>query len=558
MVLSLPADAWRSIAWNLSAPDVLAFLSVHRQINKCLGQSPSFWCRLLLRDCENDEEERNGSFDDARIEYMVKAYKNHILSCKWHPVSTEPRLGISAREGHLACVLHGLDNEKRICLNGGFADDRRVYIINVPSKQKQATTNDTAWTYDRINPQNGTSFVYGASFTELPPVSEEDDVHVGRAIQFGGFRSGGYSDETNEVWLLNIKDELQRGGESQITASWEMVPTNNPEFAVPRAYHTATLLGDRYLVVIGGMMWRQSILSEAILDTHTWTWLDQQISTHGDKKPSGRHGHSVVLDSKRNRLVIFGGGSGTDILLSGQDNKEVWELKMNGEWKTTLRFPWAWSIIHDNRNDNELGQEDNDDEAMSTTEQLSPAESLCLGRCHHGLKVSPDTALLFFGSGRPSTNHVIGYSLQTDRFLRPKISGKLPKPRFSGVAVFLETEGYIFTHGGYVSQEGDCTCEMNILDLAPFLNRNFEGLPPDSNRQSFREITNEEANQGGQNFLRALTLGIADINDVNELLALYGRIRIGNNEMIIAQEIFEGTDEADSDNDSDFQDYEVG
>jgi hypothetical protein len=27
--------------------------------------------------------------------------------------------------------------------------------------------------------------------------------------------------------------------------------------------------------------------------------------------PSGRHGHSIVLDSKRNRLVLFGGGNGT-------------------------------------------------------------------------------------------------------------------------------------------------------------------------------------------------------------------------------------------------------
>ena len=52
---------------------------------------------------------------------------------------------------------------------------------------------------------------------------------------------------------------------------------------------------------------------------------------------SGRHGHSVILDGNRNRLLLFGGGSGTDLLRSGRDNSEVWELRMNEDWESVLK-----------------------------------------------------------------------------------------------------------------------------------------------------------------------------------------------------------------------------
>ena len=107
------------------------------------------------------------------------------------------------------------------------------------------------------------------------------------------------------------------------------------------------------------------------------------------------------------------------------------------------------------------------------------AETLCLGRCHHGIRVSPDTVVLLFGSGRPSTNHVIAYNLSTDTFLRPNINGYLPKPRLSGVAVFLDAEGYIFTHGGYTTDGRRAIDDCSILDLAPFLNRELGGMPLD-------------------------------------------------------------------------------
>ena len=121
-----------------------------------------------------------------------------------------------------------------------------------------------------------------------------------RAIRFGGFRAGGYSNETSQVSMLTVKQEgkpirrrqerRQRqpkdsdGDDSDIDdcddatwewqwewsweASWSDVATTgmapddddddddedsfNRDF-LSRAYHTSTLLLDRYLVVIGGM-----------------------------------------------------------------------------------------------------------------------------------------------------------------------------------------------------------------------------------------------------------------------------------------------------------------
>jgi hypothetical protein len=300
-----------------------------------------------------------------------------------------------------------------------------------------------------------------------------------------------------------------------------------------------------------------SIGSEYILDTHTWEWIDCiSCST----PPSGRHGHSVILDDKHNRLLLFGGGSGSDLLRSGVDNSEVWELRMGeiGNWRTNLKdsLPWTWNKLHDDCNNmNNVGSSnggggggggDNDeseDESTATTtsnsnnhnNKLSPAETLCLGRCHNCTKISRDTVLLLFGSGRPSTNGMIAYDLTTDTFFRQKqheqdqqqcnnttaaafaaaiprrlagigdnagvsVQGILPKPRFTGIAAFLEEDGYIITHGGYCSQDHDTIGTMDILDLAPSSRCNkFDGLAIDDQRVSYGEVTNVQAQQSRRN-----------------------------------------------------------
>jgi hypothetical protein len=228
----------------------------------------------------------------------------------------------------------------------------------------------------------------------------------------------------------------------------------------------------------------------------------------------------VILDHRRHRLVLFGGGSGSDLLRSGIDNSEVWELDMgNGLWKTDLvqSLPWTWRKIHDDvvvssqlgvsnhySDSGRCGGGGNDPLDANVTgrlayssknhrQQLSRAEALSLGRCHNAIHVAPDTVLFVFGAGRPSTNGVLGYNLATDSFVRPRVQGPLPRPRHSGVAVFLPDEGYLLVHGGYTMQLGSSVEDMCLLDLAPSLRRNFSQWPVDTEQESFAATTNEDA-----------------------------------------------------------------
>jgi len=485
-MLELPEDVWRNIALHLSAPEILNFLSLHRRIHKSFAQSDAFWKLVLERDSETEVDDSEKNLKQA---FLCKAYTTHLPSVQWHALRRSP---ITAREGHLACVF-GAGSSRKICVSGGFTDDSTIYVLNAPRKQP--------WTWSRIVPTGPNTFVYGATLTPL-------DEH--RAIRFGGFQSGGYSGETNHVSILTMKEGEDGKPPS---AEWQVKLTQNSQLAAARAYHSATLVGGRYLVVMGGMMWRESIIREAILDTHTWTWLEQNITSQvDDSKPSGRHGHSVVMDPRRNRLMLFGGGSGTDLLRSGKDNSEVWELSMGDNWETGFEasLPWTWKQIHydltdlDQTEDSDSDHVEDGEAAPSNQEsrpspQISPAESLNLGRCHSGIRVSFDTVLFTFGSGRPSTNGILGYDLRTDSFLHPKIQGPLPRPRFTGISVFLEADGYLFVHGGYSSQGGDAVGDMSVLDLAPALERTFDKLPTETNARSYGQVRDDEAVQGREN-----------------------------------------------------------
>jgi hypothetical protein len=243
-------------------------------------------------------------------------------------------------------------------------------------------------------------------------------------------------------------------------------------------------------------------MNVAILDTETWTWVNKPIFSmidlyddDGDTEgvavpsevPSGRHGHSIVLDEKRNRLVMFGGGSGTNLLQSGKDNSEVWEIKMRDGWRTNLidSLPWKWNKIHNGENTDDTPEKN----------RLSPAEALCLGRGHSSCKISPHKVLLLFGSGRPSTNGLIAFDLRTNTFHRPAVTGIIPQPRFTGVAAFLD-EGYVLTHGGCCSQELEAIDHMDVLDLCPALRKGgFNKLQADTGRRSWPPITDVQAEE---------------------------------------------------------------
>ena len=154
---------------------------------------------------------------------------------------------------------------------------------------------------------------------------------------------------------------------------------------------------------------------------------------------------------------------------------------------------WEWSKLHGGISLRKVdGEEVQSDDVAHPANRLSAIESLCLGRCHNCCLIAPDTVLLMFGAARAhpnatntagktagrlrNTNGVLGYNLRTDTYFRPRVSGPLPLPRFSGIASFLDTEGYIFVQGGFNSSTSCAVQDITVLDVAPYLNRDFVSL----------------------------------------------------------------------------------
>lgn len=622
-IICLPEEVWQNIALNLSVADVLSLLCVNQRLHIGLGQSANLWKMLSNRDgasCYEEctktnwsptqkqtgekKEEEGCCWRTEKNSYLFRCHKTN--PCKsgggvhWYPVRPYGQFsGISDREGHISCVLsrhaiscqtldlsrssmsenerqHAKPQERIVIITGGFSNDDSIYLIHagtgITNDNTDVSLQHQHWDMRRVDPiGRGPSFVYGSTLTALPTLYSETTDGVlprkltatMRAIRFGGFRAGGYSNETSQVVMLTVKQDAikvrkrqrQRRGkrdrqrinhsddDEECWSAWEwhwnrpwkvewsnitttgMAPGENDEENslerdfLSRAYHSSTLLLDRYLVIIGGMKSTGSIVNEAVLDTKTWSWIKNGSITCGsdimDSRPSDRHGHSVVLDDSRNRLVLFGGGSGSDLLRSGEDNSEVWELQLGDSWRRNKEFeesfPWKWKKLHkdanvnsDDNNGNESAVETTGDSACYGALKLTPSESLCLGRCHHGIKISRDTVLLLFGSGRPSTNGLLAYDLRIDNFFRQQQlqQGILPKPRFTGIAAFLEQDGYIITHGGYCSQDHDTIGTIDVLDLAPgFRGRlshssAFDGLAIDDRRVSYGEVTDSQAEEG--------------------------------------------------------------
>jgi len=553
----LPDAALQQVFGFLDAPDALRLLSCHRDLYR-LGQTAPFWNGLrettataIFSQNETVEEGRrrpgtcSSSGDDtgdddahsaawkAKQLYLRDAYRRLLPVVRWSPLRRTPRQP-SAREGHLCCLLSsssaaadddGTGSSHRIVLTGGYANDGdgevHVRRIQSPQQQHQRRVGGAAvqfegddWQTLRLTTPVRPSFAYGATLTALDG---------NRAVRFGGFRSGGYNDETCQVALLTVH--------SDDTARWEIVETtcheagdhtssalsnNNSAAYLSRAYHTATLLRNRYLLVLGGMQSHSSVWNPAVLDTHTWTWRIPLPPVGLEATPTPRHGHSVVFDEARDRLVMFGGGSGSDLLRSGNDNSEVWEHPVTSsvvDNDNSMR----WRLLHGDQHQRRLGatgasagggaasrRTSSDSSSTSSSSklpqnQLTLAETLCLGRCHVAHRVSPDTVVLAFGSGRPSTNGLLAYNLRTDAFFRPKVAGPLPAPRFTCASVYLEDLACLVMHSGYSTQLSGTVNDMQLLDLAPALGRrhwphpypSFAAVDPDA--RNHEAVTDADA-----------------------------------------------------------------
>ena len=541
-LIRLPEETLCSIAQFLTPPDVLQFVSIHPTFTPLLCHSKQFWSYLNQvhysksradNSIRSNNNNNNRSSDDPedwtteKNQYLLKSYCNTLCNVRWYSIDTTPRRTAfssqidknfsysepTAREGHASCIIGDY-----VVLTGGFTDDNDVYV-----KHLNHFNDGTTWMRIPLvqrGHQNHSlvkQWVYGATLTSISKTS---------AVMFGGFQSGGYSNESSQVAVLHLEESSYNLPSTDIlstpvpTAWWEVVECHlyNQEDGsstlskaddtdesflrmAGRAYHSATLLFDRYLFIVGGMQSRGSILDPILLDCLTWTWSLDGITTSTTTSsnvdmsrpvfPSGRHGCSVVadLESNRNRLVLFGGGSGEDLLRSGVDNTEVWALSLNGCQTTDdvmSSLPWIWNIIHldqtslgrdngsdeDDDGDRDTIDDNNDSVVVPSPNHLSSVERFNLGRCHGGYRVGRDVAVLAFGSGRPTTNAILCYNLRDDNFFRTRVHASyIPRGRFTFASTFIESKGIIIFHGGYSTQlNSDTLSDTIILDLAPAMN----------------------------------------------------------------------------------------
>lgn len=508
--LQLPEESKRLIAHFLPAPDVLNMVSTHPVLHRLHGMSRHFWddlrqiqypsssecpkptAAMIRVERDAHDTDANQTWEQAKDAYLLRAHCQTLPLVRWYPVAGG-RQAPTAREGHLSCALGHY-----IVLTGGYSGDENIVYV------KDIRTGES---WQRIVIEPGATlplWAYGATLTPL-------DEH--RAVRFGGFHNGGYSAEIYQVAILHLDVNDEATGNRLPKAHWEIVTCKMPDGSVvrendsdwthiaARAYHTATLLFDRFLLVLGGMQSLNSVLKPIILDCETWTWCYEGITTCCPSvSPSPRHGCSVVTDlERRGRLVMFGGGDGADLLRSGRDTTEVWELNMNGCLSADSllhSLPWKWRRLHADQN---IAEHNEADVSFNNTDRnrLSPAEKLTLGRCHGACRVSTDTVLLAFGSGRPTTNSIICYNLSRDEFFRTVVRGPLPRARFTFVSVFLKSLGYLVINGGFSTQEGsEALSDTCVLDLAPGLRRRqFRLWPIDLVAESYPPVTDAMASQ---------------------------------------------------------------
>lgn len=311
----LPEDAWQAILLYLEAPDILALLCVNRHLVS-VAENVVLWQALLKRDGGGQslvENKKATTSQQAKQEFVRHSCLQLLPVVTWHALgnNSNQTTQIWGREAHLATVLGDYQ-----VVTQGFTDDEHIYYKHASAAASTRSSCSSQWQGIRPTLVGDTrlSWAYGCTLTPL-----EQQQQNPTAIRFGGFQSGGYSHETHQIGLLR----LHLYQEAHVGASWKVVQPRthsgqslaqwDAKVGLARAYHAAQMVLGRYLIIVGGIRSRigASILQPVILDTFTWTWMDQvsvDSASIDGTWPSGRHGCSIIWDEARQRIVMFGGG----------------------------------------------------------------------------------------------------------------------------------------------------------------------------------------------------------------------------------------------------------
>jgi hypothetical protein len=154
---------------------------------------------------------------------------------------------------------------------------------------------------------------------------------------------GGYDCKTtyyNDVWILKNANDVSG------QPSWTQLA---PHGTAPSARESSTAVYDsttNTLIVFGGDTGANAfgdlwLLSNANGTGGTPAWTQLSPSNHG---PSARSGQSAIYDQQNNRMTIYGGYSGGQILsdvwilagANGQSGAATWSQSVSGQPR---RFP---------------------------------------------------------------------------------------------------------------------------------------------------------------------------------------------------------------------------
>ena len=247
---------------------------------------------------------------------------------------------------------------------------------------------------------------------------------------FGGMMAGGYSGELADLGFL--KAMYEEDAEQFCFVSQRRLAV----WPMARGYHSAAASAcGRYLYIFGGIAEGTACGQLAVYDTRDRAWT---LPTPEGDAPCARFGHSATVSD--GGMWVLGGGTGGDLLRSGEDLTDVWRLDLG-----TL----TWARME------------------PANETPFPAN---LGRCHTAVLVG-DKIVMFGGSAQTSFR-VSVFNLRTLEFSSPAIglsAADGPCKRFTHLAALVGTKmlmGFGWTFGGVHDRRG-CLGDFWALDLVP-------------------------------------------------------------------------------------------
>ncbi|HET9328730.1 MAG TPA: kelch repeat-containing protein [Candidatus Eisenbacteria bacterium] len=138
-------------------------------------------------------------------------------------------------------------------------------------------------------------------------------------VVFGGRKVGGQV--LNDTWGLRIDPSVDAMG-------WDPIDASAPPPA--RSRHSAVLLGDRRMVIYGGLGVNDAARSDVRdlrppVGALPWRWSTGDLNPGGPDDPGARYGHAAIYDGAngRNRMLVFGGRSN-----SGLSDNDLYALDM--------------------------------------------------------------------------------------------------------------------------------------------------------------------------------------------------------------------------------------